>query len=230
MDFSFVTLVRVSFLLESVSVKPVIAHIFQSGVRNWYVGASWLRPMFSTQGAWDLLLRCKTWQVYKYIKNREEKVHAKWKIYKSSHKWTCWSEHRVALKLNSNYAYDSLRSKTFHGVFCTFCISGCVWKWGESEKTEERSPLFFHSHPISSTSKNVENRLFSAENATETLASQAILNDDNGNRKDPCCLHCNTGSRSFLHTVLWRWQNSGYSTVREPFCQGTCTAVGTYLS
>ena len=40
-EFSFLALVRVNIFLESVPVMVIITHIFQLGVRNWFVSGSW---------------------------------------------------------------------------------------------------------------------------------------------------------------------------------------------
>ena len=62
-DFSFLALVWVYIFLESVSVKAVMAYIFQPGVVNWSVRMSWREIKVFNPQAWDSHLRCESWQV-----------------------------------------------------------------------------------------------------------------------------------------------------------------------
>ena len=54
MDFLFHVLDWVYIFLESVSVKGVIAHIFQPGVRNGFISMSWRQIKVFNLQAWEL--------------------------------------------------------------------------------------------------------------------------------------------------------------------------------
>ena len=63
LDFLFLTMVLVYIFLESVSVKAVMTHIFQPGVRNLSISVSWCEIKIFNLRAIETCAYFKVWKL-----------------------------------------------------------------------------------------------------------------------------------------------------------------------